>query len=76
MAEPAPELALRAICAELTSRGKLFALVGGLAVSVRAEVRFTRDVDIVVYGPIESSAMRSITCALGDTRGLALYRDA
>jgi Nucleotidyl transferase AbiEii toxin, Type IV TA system len=48
MPEPAPELALRAICADLTSQGRHFALVGGLAVSVRAEVRFTRDVDIVV----------------------------
>ncbi len=48
MAEPAPELALAAICRELTQRGRRFALVGGLAVSVRAEVRFTRDVDLVV----------------------------
>src|SRR5262245_47826989 len=48
MSEPAPELALRAICAELASQGRRFALVGGLAVSVRAEVRFTRDVDLAV----------------------------
>jgi hypothetical protein len=48
MAEPAPELALAAICGELVRLGRRFALVGGLAVSVRAEVRFTRDVDIVV----------------------------
>jgi len=47
-AEPAPERALAAICGELVQRGCRFALVGGLAVSVRAEVRFTRDVDIVV----------------------------
>ena len=47
-AEPAPELALAAICSELVRLGRRFALVGGLAVSVRAEVRFTRDVDIVV----------------------------
>jgi hypothetical protein len=46
--EPAPELALAAICSELVRLGRRFALVGGLAVSVRAEVRFTRDVDIVV----------------------------
>jgi hypothetical protein len=32
----------------LAQLGRRFALVGGLAVSVRAEVRFTRDVDIVV----------------------------
>ena len=48
MAEPAPQLALSAICAELERGGRKFALVGGLAVSVRAEVRFTRDVDLVV----------------------------
>lgn len=48
MVEPAPELAIAAICRELVARGRRFALVGGLAVSVRAEVRFTRDVDLVV----------------------------
>jgi hypothetical protein len=48
MAEPAPELALTAICRELAALGRRFALVGGLAVSVRAEVRFTRDVDLAV----------------------------
>jgi hypothetical protein len=48
MTEPTPELAIRAICTALSSRGRRFALVGGLAVSVRAEVRFTRDVDIAV----------------------------
>jgi hypothetical protein len=47
-AEPAPEQALAAICGELVRLGRRFALVDGLAVSVRAEVRFTRDVDIVV----------------------------
>jgi hypothetical protein len=48
MAEPLPEAALVAICGEMVRLGRRFALVGGLAVSVRAEVRFTRDVDIVV----------------------------
>ena len=48
MTEPAPELALAAICRQLVRLGRRFALVGGLAVSVRAEVRFTRDVDIAV----------------------------
>jgi predicted nucleotidyltransferase len=48
MADPAPERALAAIASELTERGRRFALVGGLAVSVRSEVRFTRDVDIAV----------------------------
>ena len=48
MTDTAPERALAAIARELGSRGRQFALVGGLAVSVRAEVRFTRDVDIAV----------------------------
>ena len=56
MAEPAPELALAAICRELVRLGHRFALVGGLAVSVRAEVRFTRDVDLVVAVADDSAA--------------------
>ncbi len=43
-----PEVALHAMAHALNRRGRRFALVGGLAVSLRAEVRFTRDVDIVV----------------------------
>jgi hypothetical protein len=60
MPEPAPELALRAICAELSSQGRQFALVGGLAVSVRGEVRFTRDVDIVVHVVDDPDAERLV----------------
>jgi hypothetical protein len=59
-ADPAPELALAAICRELVRLGRRFALVGGLAVSVRAEVRFTRDVDIVVLVADDAEA-ESIT---------------
>jgi hypothetical protein len=39
---------LRGLLEELGAQGRRFALVGGLAVSVRAEPRFTRDVDLVV----------------------------
>jgi len=42
------EAALRKISTELTQSGVPFALVGGLAVSVRTEPRFTRDADLVV----------------------------
>jgi len=56
MTDPAPELALAAICRELLRLGRRFALVGGLAVSVRAEVRFTRDVDIAVVVADDSEA--------------------
>lgn len=42
------ESALAAAIASLHGANRRFALVGGLAVSVRAEVRFTRDVDLAV----------------------------
>lgn len=40
--------ALLEVASDLTFLGRRFALVGGLAVSVRAEIRFTRDVDLAV----------------------------
>jgi len=40
--------ALASAAHNLAKRGRPFALVGGLAISVRAEVRFTRDVDLAV----------------------------
>jgi predicted nucleotidyltransferase len=40
--------ALATVCRALEQQGRRFALVGGLAVSIRAEARFTRDVDLVV----------------------------
>lgn len=43
-----PESALRRIAADLGHLGRRFALVGGLAVSVRAEPRLTRDANLVV----------------------------
>ena len=42
------ERALAAAARDIAAEGKRFSLVGGLAVSVRAEVRFTRDVDLAV----------------------------
>jgi predicted nucleotidyltransferase len=42
------EVALRRIAQNLDDRGRRWALVGGLAVSARAEPRTTRDVDVVV----------------------------
>jgi predicted nucleotidyltransferase len=43
------ETALRNISSDLSAIGTRFALVGGLAVSVRTEPRFTRDVDLAVF---------------------------
>ena len=42
------EQTLRAAVLDLVRHGQRFALVGGLAVSVRAEIRFTRDVDLAI----------------------------
>jgi hypothetical protein len=54
------EQALDAIAADLRDRHRQFALVGGLAVSVRAEVRFTRDVDVAVVVQDDVDAERLI----------------
>jgi predicted nucleotidyltransferase len=48
MNEAGVERALREIAEEMRRRRRPFALVGGLAVSIRGEVRFTRDVDLAV----------------------------
>lgn len=46
MAETRLESVLGDIVRHLQRLGRPFALVGGLAVSLRAEPRFTRDVDL------------------------------
>jgi predicted nucleotidyltransferase len=48
MSESTPEAALAQVANELRRRGRSFALVGGLGVSIRGEVRFTRDVDLAI----------------------------
>jgi predicted nucleotidyltransferase len=48
MNAPTLEAALADIIRKLRELDRAFALVGGLAVSFRAEVRFTRDVDLAV----------------------------
>lgn len=40
--------AIRRVCADLDAAGLSYALVGGLAVSARAEPRLTRDIDLAV----------------------------
>jgi predicted nucleotidyltransferase len=49
------EAALRAIAAELERRSVRWALVGGLAVTARAEPRTTRDVDVAVSVPDDAA---------------------
>jgi hypothetical protein len=50
------EAALRAIAREIDRARVGWALVGGLAVSARAEPRFTRDLDLVVAVPDDGEA--------------------
>jgi hypothetical protein len=51
---------LREIASELDDHGKQWAVVGGLAVSARAEPRTTRDVDVVVKVEDDFEAERLI----------------
>ena len=46
--DSSPADALLRAADELDRRGQPFALVGGLGVSIRGEVRFTRDVDLAI----------------------------
>lgn len=48
MSGATPEAALRDLSQELAQRGVAFAVVGGIAASIRGEVRFTRDVDVAL----------------------------
>ncbi len=55
------EAALRRIDADLRETRMAFALVGGLAVSVRTEPRFTRDADLAVAVASDAKAEALIT---------------
>ncbi|HEY5960778.1 MAG TPA: nucleotidyl transferase AbiEii/AbiGii toxin family protein [Polyangiaceae bacterium] len=57
--------ALRDVASDLTALGRNFALVGGLAVSARAEIRFTRDVDLAVAVTDDADAERLILALKG-----------
>lgn len=60
MIEPGPEIVLGDIASHLRRLGKPFALVGGMAVSLRGEVRFTRDVDLAIAAPDDTDMERVI----------------
>jgi predicted nucleotidyltransferase len=66
MAAQAPALAsaLRAVCLDLAELGVAFALVGGLAVSARAEPRLTRDVDLAIATADDADAERRVAALL------------
>src|SRR5450432_4075185 len=61
----AVERALTGAAADLARAGKRFALVGGLAVSVRSEVRFTRDVDLAV-AVVDDAEAEGLVYTLGN----------
>lgn len=52
--------ALRRCCADLAAEGARFAVVGGLAVSARADARLTRDVDLAVSVSNDAEAERLV----------------
>jgi predicted nucleotidyltransferase len=64
------EAALRRIAGDLTAAGVKFALVGGLAVSARAEPRFTRDADLVVAVGDDAEAESLIRTLRGSGYGI------
>jgi hypothetical protein len=66
MTDPRPEDALAHAAAELRRRGKRFALVDGLAISVRGEVRATRDVDLAV-AIADDSELETLVADLAQT---------
>lgn len=66
MGDASPLVALRNAARTLTSLQREFALVGGLAVSVRSEIRFTRDVDLAVEVHDDADA-EQLVFSLGDS---------
>jgi hypothetical protein len=67
VAPPGPSLtaALHQISADLNHLDVAFALVGGLAVSARAEPRLTRDVDVAVHAADDDAAERVLRKLIG-----------
>ena len=80
------EKVVREVAAAFNARKIRYALVGGLAVSVRAEARFTRDVDwavavqgdaeaeAIVHGLVESGYVVVMTVEQDETERLATVR--
>jgi hypothetical protein len=58
--DPSPLRALGHAADALTQVGCPFALVGGLAVTIRSEVRFTRDIDLCVAVGTDEEAERLV----------------
>jgi hypothetical protein len=60
MSDGDPLVALGVVARVLEANSCRFALVGGLAVSVRAEVRFTRDVDLAIVAADDREVERVV----------------
>lgn len=60
------ESALRTIAADLDNRAAGWALVGGFAVSIRSEPRFTRDVDVAIAVPGDPAAEALVRSLMAD----------
>lgn len=60
------EAALSRAASDLNRYGRKWALVGGFAVSARAEPRFTRDIDIAVMVDDDSGAEELVRRFMGD----------
>lgn len=60
------EAALRRIAADLGRYDRRWALVGGFAVSARADPRFTRDIDVAVVVDDDSDGERLVRLLLAD----------
>jgi hypothetical protein len=60
------EAALRRIASDLERYGRSWALVGGFAVSARAEPRFTRDIDAAVLVDSDSAGEALVRSLLAD----------
>jgi hypothetical protein len=64
------DAALRRIAADLDRDQHRWALVGGFAVSARAEPRFTRDVDVAVAVPDDDTAERIVRGLMSEGYGV------
>jgi hypothetical protein len=60
------EEALRRVTGDLQRERRRWALVGGFAVSARAEPRFTRDIDIVVAVADDADGEALARCLIAD----------
>jgi hypothetical protein len=66
MTDASPERALARAVDDLGRRGQPFALVGGMGVSIRGEVRFTRDVDLAIAVATDEETERLVHSVVGD----------